>query len=72
MKRRDHTLREVDFLGTGWAFPVVPGGRGRVQTADSEESISQAIWIILATAVIGWLLGIATSVVSAHRTRRQV
>src|SRR5689334_22780794 len=30
------------------------------------------IWIILAAAVIGWLLGIATSVVSAHRTRRQV
>ena len=30
------------------------------------------IWIILATAVIGWLLGIATSVVSAHHTRRQV
>ena len=30
------------------------------------------IWSILATAAIGWLLGIATSVVSAHRTRRQV
>ena len=30
------------------------------------------VWIILATAVIGWLLGIATSVVSAHHTRRQV
>jgi uncharacterized integral membrane protein len=30
------------------------------------------IWIILAAAVIGWLLGIATSVVSSHRTRRRV
>ena len=30
------------------------------------------VWIILATAVIGWLLGIATSVISAHHTRRQV
>lgn len=30
------------------------------------------VWIILVAAVIGWLLGIATSVVSAHRTRRQV
>ena len=30
------------------------------------------IWIILATAVIGWLRGIATSVVCDHRTRRQV
>ena len=30
------------------------------------------VWIILAAAVIGWLLGIATSVVSVHRTRRQI
>ena len=30
------------------------------------------VWTILVTAVSGWLLGIATSVVSAHHTRRQV
>jgi uncharacterized integral membrane protein len=30
------------------------------------------VWIILAAAVIGWLLGMVTSVVAAHRTRRQV
>jgi uncharacterized integral membrane protein len=30
------------------------------------------IWIILACAVLGWLLGIATSVVFRHRTRRRV
>lgn len=28
------------------------------------------VWIILAAAVIGWLLGIATAVVFRHRTRR--
>ena len=28
------------------------------------------VWIILAAAVIGWLLGIATAVVLRHRTRR--
>jgi uncharacterized integral membrane protein len=28
------------------------------------------VWIILASAVLGWLLGIATSVVFRHRTRR--
>jgi len=28
------------------------------------------VWIILAAAVIGWLLGITTAVVFAHRTRR--
>jgi uncharacterized integral membrane protein len=29
------------------------------------------IWIILAAAILGWLLGIATSVVFRLRTRRQ-
>jgi uncharacterized integral membrane protein len=29
------------------------------------------VWIILAAAVLGWLLGIATSVVFRHRTRRR-
>ena len=28
------------------------------------------VWIILAAAVIGWLLGITTAVVFGHRTRR--
>jgi uncharacterized integral membrane protein len=28
------------------------------------------VWIILVAAVVGWLLGIATSVVFRHRTRR--
>ena len=29
------------------------------------------VWIILASAVLGWLLGIATSIVFRHRTRRR-
>jgi uncharacterized integral membrane protein len=28
------------------------------------------VWILLATAVVGWLLGIATAVVFRYRTRR--
>jgi uncharacterized integral membrane protein len=28
------------------------------------------VWIILAAAIIGWLLGIATAAVFRHRTRR--
>jgi uncharacterized integral membrane protein len=27
------------------------------------------VWIILSAAVLGWLLGVATSVVFRHRTR---
>jgi hypothetical protein len=30
------------------------------------------VWIILAAAVLGWLLGIATSVVFRYRTRSRV
>ncbi len=30
------------------------------------------VWIILASAVLGWLLGIVTGVVVRHRTRRDV
>ncbi len=30
------------------------------------------VWIILAAAVLGWLLGITTGVVFRHRTRRRV
>jgi phage baseplate assembly protein W len=39
----------ADFLGKGWSFPVAASG-GSIAMAESEESISQAIWIILATA----------------------
>lgn len=37
------------FLGVGWSFPVGLEG-GRIAMARYEESIRQAIWIILATA----------------------
>ena len=30
------------------------------------------VWIVLASAVLGWLLGIATSVLFRYRTRRRV
>ena len=39
----------VDFLGKGWSFPVA-GSRGHIAVAEAEESITEAIWIIMATA----------------------
>ena len=30
------------------------------------------VWIVLASALLGWLLGIATSVLFRYRTRRRV
>src|SRR5437773_11882042 len=42
------------FLGVGWGFPVnvYPEGenKGKLQLAAFEESVRQAIWIILGTA----------------------
>jgi uncharacterized integral membrane protein len=35
------------------------------------DSNASLVWIILATAVLGWLLGIATSIVFRLRTRRR-
>jgi len=38
------------FLGVGWGFPVGLNASGAIQTAEYEESVRQAIWIILGTA----------------------
>jgi phage baseplate assembly protein W len=38
------------FLGVGWGFPVVFDNSGVVTTAQYEESVRQAIWIILGTS----------------------
>jgi phage baseplate assembly protein W len=38
------------LLGRGWRFPVVPDGLGRLGWSQAEESIEEAIWIILSTA----------------------
>lgn len=41
------------FLGVGWSFPVaveLDEGKRRFAVAEYEESVRQAIWIILATA----------------------
>ncbi len=40
----------ADFLGKGWSFPVQQDEEGRTAMSLGEESIEQAIWIILATA----------------------
>jgi hypothetical protein len=42
--------QDVGFLGRGWAFPVVAGRAGRIQYAEREQSIEQAVEIILGTS----------------------
>lgn len=43
-------MAESAFLGVGWSFPVGLDDEGKIALARYEESIRQAIWIILATA----------------------
>src|ERR1035441_4385378 len=38
------------FLGVGWSFPVALNDGGAIQTAQYEESVRQAIWIVLGTS----------------------
>ena len=40
----------AQFLGAGWRFPVSPSPDGRIERSYYEQSISEAIWIILGTA----------------------
>ena len=40
----------ADFLGKGWSFPVQLDDTRRIAISRGEESIREAIWIILATA----------------------
>jgi uncharacterized protein len=39
-----------EFLGVGWGFPVDVGANNKILVARYEESVRQAIWIILSTA----------------------
>jgi uncharacterized protein len=39
-----------NFLGTGVGFPIAPTPEGRLALAAYEDSVRQAIWIILGTA----------------------
>ena len=39
----------ADFLGTGWRFPIHVNGRGGLSFVSGEQSIAEAIWIILST-----------------------
>jgi uncharacterized protein len=42
--------RDVGFLGRGWRFPVVPDRAGRIAFEEGEDSIEEAIEIILGTS----------------------
>ena len=37
------------FLGKGWKFPIRVNGRGGLSYVAGEESVAEAIWVILST-----------------------
>lgn len=42
-------MTATSFLGTGWKFPIRPNGRGGLSYVSGEQSVAEAIWIILST-----------------------
>jgi uncharacterized protein len=40
----------ADFLGKGWKFPIEQGAGAAVAMSAAEQSVAEAVWIILATA----------------------
>ncbi len=51
---------------------LIVANTGRVKVSWVLGSTHQSlVWIILATAILGWLLGIMTSVIFRFRTRRR-
>ena len=46
----------VEFLGRGWRFPIRVNGRGGLSYVAGEQSIEEAIWLILGTPLRSRLL----------------
>jgi uncharacterized protein len=40
----------ADFLGKGWKFPIAHAAGASVAMSAAEDSVAEAVWIILATA----------------------
>ena len=44
-------MSNANFIGSGWAFPPKPDGRGGIALVSDNEKIKQAIWVILGTPI---------------------
>ena len=40
-----------EFIGRGWAFPLVPDGAGRLGYVEGDESVEQSLRVLLMTDV---------------------
>lgn len=42
-------MSTAEYLGRGWGFPVRPGPRGRLPTAEGTDAVARSIFMILET-----------------------
>jgi phage baseplate assembly protein W len=44
-------MSNLDFVGTGWRFPIKVNARGRLEWSRGPQRIQDAIWLIVKTAL---------------------
>lgn len=44
-------MSKLDFIGSGWRFPIKVDARGRLEWSDGPERIRDAIWLVIKTAL---------------------
>ena len=42
-------MSALSFLGSGWAFPLIPDTLGNLEYAAGPDKVAQSIWIVLDT-----------------------
>jgi phage baseplate assembly protein W len=44
-------MSNLDFIGTGWRFPIKVNARGRLEWSGGPQRIQESIWLIIKTAL---------------------
>lgn len=44
-------MSNLDFIGTGWRFPIKVNARGRLEWSGGPQRIQDSIWLIIKTAL---------------------
>jgi phage baseplate assembly protein W len=44
-------MSNLDFIGTGWRFPIKVNARGRLEWSGGPQRIQESVWLIIKTAL---------------------
>lgn len=44
-------MSNLDFIGTGWRFPIKVNARGRLEWSAGPQRIQESVWLIIKTAM---------------------